>query len=45
MKPAAKKAYVLKLSADNPLTINQNISNKLEITSQGVGKIRKELIE
>jgi len=45
VKLTKNEVNVLKLLVENPLTTNQDISNKLEITSQGVGKIRKQLIE
>ncbi|MDR4505884.1 MAG: Lrp/AsnC family transcriptional regulator [Candidatus Scalindua sp.] len=45
MKLTKNEVHVLKLLVQNPLSTNQEISNKLEITSQGVGKIRKQLTE
>lgn len=45
MKLTKNEVEVLKLLIKNPLSTNQDTSNKLEITSQGVGKIRKQLIE
>ncbi|MDR4503538.1 MAG: Lrp/AsnC family transcriptional regulator [Candidatus Scalindua sp.] len=45
MKLTKNEIHVLKLLVQNPLSTNQAISNKLEITSQGVGKIRKQLTE
>ncbi|MHC4269665.1 MAG: winged helix-turn-helix transcriptional regulator [Planctomycetota bacterium] len=45
MKLTNNEVYVLKLMVENPIITNQDISNNLEITSQGVGKIRKQLTE
>jgi len=45
LKLTKNEVHVLKLLVQNPLITNQVISNNLEITSQGVGKIRKQLIE
>lgn len=45
LKLSRNEINVLKLLVENPLATNQDISNRLQITSQGVGKIRKQLIE
>ena len=45
LKLAKNEVHVLKMLVKNPLVTNQDISNNLEITSQGVGKIRKQLNE
>jgi len=45
MKLTKNEVNVLKLLVENPLITNQDISNKLDITSQGIGKIRKQLTE
>lgn len=45
MKLTRNEVQVLKLLVKNPLSTNQEISNKLEITSQGVGKIKKQLMD
>ncbi|KHE93581.1 MAG: Lrp/AsnC family transcriptional regulator [Candidatus Scalindua rubra] len=45
MKLTKNEVETLKLLVENPQTSNMDISNKLEMTSQGIGKIRKQLIE
>jgi DNA-binding Lrp family transcriptional regulator len=45
MKLTKNEVGVLKLLVENPLSTNQDISNGLEITAQGVGKIKKQLVE
>jgi len=45
MKLTKNEISVLKLLIENPPATNQDISVKLEITPQGVGKIKKQLIE
>jgi Transcriptional regulators len=45
MKLTKNEVETLKLLVENPQTSNRDISNKLEMTSQGIGKIRKQLIE
>ena len=46
MKKLTKnETFVLKLLTEDPSTTNQDISEKLDLTPQGVGKIRKQLFE
>ncbi len=45
MKLTRNETLVLKMLVENPLRTNQDIADNLEITSQGVGKIRKQLTE
>ena len=45
MKLTKNEISVLKLLVENPLATNQAISVKLGITPQGVGKIKRQLIE
>ena len=45
MKLTKNEKRVLKLLVKNPLVINSDVSKKLKITSQAVGKIRKQLYE
>jgi DNA-binding Lrp family transcriptional regulator len=45
MKLTENEIFVLKLLVEDPSTTNQDIANKIEITSHGVGKIRKQLYE
>ncbi|MDR4499215.1 MAG: Lrp/AsnC family transcriptional regulator [Candidatus Scalindua sp.] len=45
MKLTKNEVSVLKLLVENPITTNQDISDKLKITPQGIGKIKKQLIE
>ncbi|GAX60475.1 transcriptional regulator [Candidatus Scalindua japonica] len=45
MKLTKNEIRVLKLLVENPLAINSDVSKKLKITSQAVGKIRKQLYE
>ena len=39
------ETLVLKVLTEDPSTTNQDISEKLDLTPQGVGKIRKQLFE
>jgi len=43
MKLGKNEKFVLMLLIKNPLITNKEIAKKLKITSQGVGKIRKQL--
>jgi DNA-binding Lrp family transcriptional regulator len=45
MKLTKNETFVLKLLVGDPSSTNQDISEKLDITPQGVGKIRKQLFE
>lgn len=45
MKLTGNEKFVLRLLVDDPLMTNQDIAKKLKITSQGVGKIKKQLYE
>ncbi|KHE93596.1 MAG: Lrp/AsnC family transcriptional regulator [Candidatus Scalindua rubra] len=45
MKLTKNETFVLKLLVEDPSTTNQDISEKLDITPQGVGKIRKQLFD
>lgn len=45
MKLTGNETFVLRLLVDDPLMTNQDIAKKLKITSQGVGKIKKQLYE
>jgi len=41
MKLKKNEVHVLEMLVKNPLITNQDISNNFEITTQGIGKIRK----
>jgi len=43
MKITQNESLVLRLLVEDPLISNKDISKKLKLTSQGVGKIRKQL--
>ena len=43
MKLTENEQFALRLLVENPLITNKDIAKKLKITSQGVGKIRKQL--
>lgn len=43
MKLTKNEILVLKLLVENPLISNKILSRKLKLTSQGIGKIRKQL--
>ncbi len=46
MKKLTKnEVFVLKQLVEDPSTTNQDISDKLDLTPQGIGKIRKQLFE
>lgn len=46
MKKLTKnEKFVLKLLTEDPSSTNQDISEKLDLTPQGIGKIRKQLFE
>ncbi|MFQ5712846.1 MAG: MarR family transcriptional regulator [Candidatus Scalinduaceae bacterium] len=45
MKLTENEIFVIKLLVEDPSTTNQDIASKIEITSQGVSKIRKQLYE
>ena len=45
MKLTKNEVSVLKLLVENPLATNQVTAARLGITPQGVGKIKKQLIE
>ncbi len=45
MKLTKNETFVLKFLVEDPSTTNQDISEKLDITPQGAGKIRKQLFE
>lgn len=43
MKLTENEQFALRLLVEDPLITNKDIAKKLKITSQGVGKIRKQL--
>ena len=43
MKLTENERFALRLLVEDPLITNKDIAKKLKITSQGVGKIRKQL--
>ncbi len=43
MKLTENEQFTLRLLVEDPLITNKDIAKKLKITSQGVGKIRKQL--
>jgi hypothetical protein len=45
MKLSRNEVLFLEILVENPIRTNQDIAKNLKITSQGVGKIRKQLME